>query len=122
MKLTTTHSLKHQLVMVTGVCGIKVVPQYQATTIPIGVITWTRWIEASQAWDTWVTWSSPPITMGKGYYTQIVWGQPPQGGDLEVLEHVRAGRKIQAIKAARARYGMGLKDAKEYVEQNYYGR
>jgi len=36
--------------------------------------------------------------------------------DPAILERIRAGRKIEAIKLYRERYGIGLKDAKEAVE------
>jgi hypothetical protein len=37
-------------------------------------------------------------------------------GDAELVEHLRAGRKIDAIKRHRALYGTGLKEAKDAVE------
>ena len=37
--------------------------------------------------------------------------------DLEVLNLLRAGRKIDAVKAYRAKRGVGLVDAKEAVER-----
>jgi ribosomal protein L7/L12 len=36
--------------------------------------------------------------------------------DSEVMALVRSGRRIEAIKVARERYGLGLKDAKDWVE------
>ena len=41
---------------------------------------------------------------------------PNQGVDQEILELVKAGQKIQAIKLYREQTGVGLKDAKDYVE------
>ncbi len=38
------------------------------------------------------------------------------GADAEVLELARAGRKIEAIKLYRDKTGVGLKEAKDYVE------
>lgn len=35
----------------------------------------------------------------------------------EVLDHLRAGRKINAIKAYREQYGVGLKEAKDAVDR-----
>jgi len=35
----------------------------------------------------------------------------------EVIEAVRAGRKIEAIKLYRSATGVGLKDAKDFVDQ-----
>jgi|GEM_PF-1216160 len=35
----------------------------------------------------------------------------------EIIGHLRAGNKIAAIKAYRAQSGVGLKEAKEYVEE-----
>ncbi len=41
---------------------------------------------------------------------------PNQGVNPEVMERVKAGRKIEAIKLYRAQTGAGLKEAKDYVE------
>ena len=41
---------------------------------------------------------------------------PNQGVNEEVMELVKAGQKIQAIKVYREQTGVGLKDAKDYVE------
>ncbi len=41
---------------------------------------------------------------------------PNQGVDQQVLELVKAGRKIEAIKAYRELTQVGLKEAKDYVE------
>lgn len=41
---------------------------------------------------------------------------PDDGDNDDVLELVRGGKKIQAIKIYRERYGVGLKDAKDAVE------
>lgn len=40
-----------------------------------------------------------------------------QGVDDQVMDLMLAGRKIEAIKVVRDETGMGLKEAKEYVEQ-----
>jgi len=37
--------------------------------------------------------------------------------DREILDLLKAGKKIEAIKLYRARSGSGLKEAKDYVEQ-----
>lgn len=39
-----------------------------------------------------------------------------QGVDPKVLELMQAGRKIEAIKLYREQTGVGLKEAKDYVE------
>jgi hypothetical protein len=41
---------------------------------------------------------------------------PYQGVNLEVMELMKAGQKIQAIKLYREQTGVGLREAKEYVE------
>jgi hypothetical protein len=41
---------------------------------------------------------------------------PNQGVNLEVRELMKAGQKIQAIKLYREQTGVGLKEAKDYVE------
>ncbi len=41
---------------------------------------------------------------------------PNQGVNVEVLELMKAGQKIQAIKLYREQTGVGLKAAKDYVE------
>ena len=41
---------------------------------------------------------------------------PDQGVNQQVMELVKAGQKIQAIKLYREQTGAGLKEAKEYVE------
>jgi len=41
------------------------------------------------------------------------WGEV----STEVLDHLRAGRKINAIKAYREQYGVGLKEAKDAVDR-----
>ncbi len=46
---------------------------------------------------------------------QVVAGVPPQV-DADVSRMAARGEKIQAIKLARERYGLSLKDAKDYVE------
>lgn len=45
-------------------------------------------------------------------FASILCGRPPG-----VLEALRRGKKIEAIKEYRAATGAGLKDAKEYVEE-----
>ncbi|MBX3380455.1 MAG: ribosomal protein L7/L12 [Phycisphaeraceae bacterium] len=42
--------------------------------------------------------------------------QVPDDGTDELKELVRAGRKIEAIKIYRERTGMGLAEAKEFVD------
>jgi hypothetical protein len=42
---------------------------------------------------------------------------PYQGLDNQVAELVRSGQKIEAIKLYRAQTGVGLKEAKDYVER-----
>jgi ribosomal protein L7/L12 len=39
----------------------------------------------------------------------------------EMLDLLRRGRKIEAIKLVRERTGLGLKEAKEFVEHQHYG-
>jgi hypothetical protein len=41
---------------------------------------------------------------------------PNQGVDEKIMELVNAGRKIEAIKLYREQTGVGLKEAKDYVE------
>jgi Ribosomal protein L7/L12 C-terminal domain len=41
---------------------------------------------------------------------------PNQGVDEKIMELVKAGQKIQAIKLYREKTGVGLKEAKDYVE------
>ena len=41
---------------------------------------------------------------------------PNQDVNLEIMELMKAGRKIQAIKLYRQQTGAGLKQAKDYVE------
>jgi len=41
---------------------------------------------------------------------------PNQEVNLEILELMKAGHKIQAIKLYREQTGVGLKEAKDYVE------
>ena len=41
---------------------------------------------------------------------------PNQGVNSEVRELMKAGQKIQAIKLYREQTGVGLKEAKDYVE------
>ena len=41
---------------------------------------------------------------------------PNQGVDEKVMELMKAGKKIQAIKLYRQQTGCGLKEAKDYVE------
>jgi ribosomal protein L7/L12 len=49
---------------------------------------------------------------------------PPSSGplvlpevDVEVARILARGKKIEAIKLAREKYGLGLKEAKDYVER-----
>lgn len=46
----------------------------------------------------------------------ITWEPPAPGGSDTVISHLRAGRKIEAIKVYREETGTGLKEAKEAVE------
>jgi Ribosomal protein L7/L12 C-terminal domain len=41
---------------------------------------------------------------------------PNQGVDAEIMKLVNAGEKIKAIKLYREQTGVGLKEAKDYVE------
>ena len=41
---------------------------------------------------------------------------PDQGADETIRELLKAGQKIQAIKLYREQTGIGLKEAKDYVE------
>ena len=46
--------------------------------------------------------------------------EPPvdaMDAEAEARHHLAKGRKIEAIKAVRDKTGMGLKEAKEYVER-----
>jgi ribosomal protein L7/L12 len=45
-------------------------------------------------------------------------GAPPPAapGDADLLDLVRAGRKIEAVKLCRERTGLGLKEAKDAVD------
>jgi len=42
---------------------------------------------------------------------------PNQGLDKQISDLVRSGRKIEAIKLYREQTGVGLKEAKDYVER-----
>lgn len=42
--------------------------------------------------------------------------QPPAAAEEQVAALVRAGRKIEAIKRYREQTGVGLKEAKDYVD------
>ena len=42
--------------------------------------------------------------------------EPNQGVSPQVMDLVRRGRKIQAIKLFRQETGVGLREAKEYIE------
>jgi hypothetical protein len=44
---------------------------------------------------------------------------PDQGLDEEIQKLVRAGQKIEAIKLYRLHSGVGLKEAKDHIEQRY---
>ncbi len=44
---------------------------------------------------------------------------PNQGLDDEIKLLVQSGQKIEAIKLYRLKSGVGLKDAKDYIEQHY---
>ena len=41
---------------------------------------------------------------------------PDQGIDEKIMELLKSGQKIQAIKLYREQTGVGLKEAKDYVE------
>jgi hypothetical protein len=41
---------------------------------------------------------------------------PNEGVDSQILELVKAGRKIEAIRLYREQTGAGLKESKDYVE------
>lgn len=41
---------------------------------------------------------------------------PKQGVDVKIMELMKSGQKIQAIKLYREQTGVGLKEAKDYVE------
>jgi len=41
---------------------------------------------------------------------------PNQGVDEKIMELMKAGQKIEAIKLYREQTGVGLKEAKDYVE------
>jgi ribosomal protein L7/L12 len=41
---------------------------------------------------------------------------PKEDANLQIVELMKAGRKIEAIKLYREQSGVGLKDAKDYVE------
>ncbi len=43
--------------------------------------------------------------------------EPNQGLDKQLADMVRSGQKIEAIKLCRAEMGLGLKEAKDYVER-----
>lgn len=42
---------------------------------------------------------------------------PNQGIDKQITDLVRSGQKIEAIKVYREQTGVGLKEAKDYVER-----
>ena len=42
---------------------------------------------------------------------------PYEGLDKQIVDLVRSGQKIEAIKLYRAQTGVGLKEAKDYVER-----
>ncbi len=43
--------------------------------------------------------------------------EPNQGLDKQLSDLVRSGQKIEAVKLCRAQMGLGLKEAKDYVER-----
>jgi hypothetical protein len=47
---------------------------------------------------------------------------PDQGMDEKIVQLVKAGRKIEAIKLYREHAAVGLKEAKDYVEALEFGR
>ena len=73
---------------------------------PVTVSSWTDQSAAAAALV--AAWEA------KGVDPAVVAPQPPV--DAEVLELVRAGRKIQAIKRYREVTGAGLREAKEAVD------
>ena len=126
MKIVSCRALSTAQLSEVGLLGLRTLPMLHITdvyrgrgNIIVGGFRQYRWDTTSKGWVTWLSWGGLPYE-AKGGWFQLVWGCPPTGGDLDVWNHVRDGKKIQAIKAARAIYGMGLKEAKEYVEQNYY--
>lgn len=56
-----------------------------------------------------------PTTWEQNDGGHLVAGMPPQV-DADISRMAAKGDKIQAIKLARERYGLGLKEAKDYVE------
>ena len=46
---------------------------------------------------------------------------PCQGLDAQIVELMKTGQKIQAIKLYREQTGVGLKEAKDYVEGLLFG-
>lgn len=45
------------------------------------------------------------------------WEQQPYPGDDEIRELVAQGRKVEAIKLLRARTGLPLVEARDYIER-----
>jgi ribosomal protein L7/L12 len=56
----------------------------------------------------------PPAGTARGAARDLVPGAPPIDGEVEA--HLRAGRKIDAIRRYRELHGVGLKEAKDAVE------
>ncbi len=44
---------------------------------------------------------------------------PNEGLDDQIQQLIKSGQKIEAIKLYRMQSGLGLKEAKEYLEQQY---
>ena len=60
--------------------------------------------EAKDYVDNWGEPASPPV------------GISPETLEFEVRELIRQGRKVMAVKRVRELTGMGLKEAKDYVD------
>lgn len=53
---------------------------------------------------------------GTEYVIELAAGEPPAiAYDAEIIELLRQGKSLQAIKHLRSRTGLGLKEAKDYV-------
>lgn len=53
---------------------------------------------------------------GTEYVIELAAGEPPAiAYDAEIIELLRQGRQLQAIKHLRSRTGLGLKEARDYV-------
>ncbi len=73
--------------------------------IVIGIIAFSLFARAGDDRPAW----APPMGAGSASIA-------PKDVDPEIIELAHSGRKVEAIKAYRAEYGVGLREAKEAVD------